>query len=554
MERPAATTLPPPEPAAAFLPALEPGATGGPVPPTRAGLLWFLFGPVLCIVRPILAARLLVAAPAGIVITWAVVGLFVYSGVLVGLSLWNQTVVPDWSSMRLPVPPPTVTTHPTSVADDESADDSDGALGDSDQSAAPAEGETAGGEDEPAGTSATATPTTMTVTVTATPGGPWPWGNLPIRERTVAEVWTDWHADAIDGWVGVPAQITLFVIALGALAIAGLAWLNLPFVHRGGSPLASYARSLRIAAGGLWPLSILTGVAGIVYVSYLHAHHRIGRTSYYEPEFLVLWGVAISAILLILWFARALAATVPEPPATNPPPLCEGCGYDLRHQPESGRCPECGLAIAESLLESAGRPGHAGTASGLRYRMGIAQLFFWPSRFYRRIQLRSPASGLPSFVLGTYVSLGLGAAVWAAFSMALICVNHGGPPDEMWFAVVTAIASVILIGLAGLWLTHRTVAALVFTYWLTRRELPDYRWATRVIQYETVYLWVPCTYLALLIMSVIKYELWISELLGLSPFFPAGEFGTILLGFVGLTVLWIWRYQIAYRAIRWSNF
>jgi hypothetical protein len=120
--------------------------------------------------------------------------------------------------------------------------------------------------------------------------------------------------------------------------------------------------------------------------------------------------------------------------------------------------------------------------------------------------------------------------------------------------VITAIAILIFIGLGGLWLVHRTIAALVFTYWLTRRELPDYRWAARVIGYETVYLWVPCIFLGLLLISIIRYETWISKLLGLNTFFPAGEFGTVFLGFVGLAGLWIWRYQSAYRAIRWSNF
>jgi hypothetical protein len=112
----------------------------------------------------------------------------------------------------------------------------------------------------------------------------------------------------------------------------------------------------------------------------------------------------------------------------------------------------------------------------------------------------------------------------------------------------------VLSGIAGCWFGHRGLAALVASYWLVRGELPDFRWASKVLAYESTFLWAFCAFWSAIFTSFSFWNDWISRLLtGRSR---AGLFEILALfgGTVVLAGVWLWRYRIAYRAIRWSNF
>ena len=67
--------------------------------------------------------------------------------------------------------------------------------------------------------------------------------------------------------------------------------------------------------------------------------------------------------------------------------LCEACGYNLTGVPREGRCPECGVAIAESL-PSLRRPPAWERAERPDYRQLLATsraVIFHPSRFFRQL-------------------------------------------------------------------------------------------------------------------------------------------------------------------------
>jgi hypothetical protein len=73
--------------------------------------------------------------------------------------------------------------------------------------------------------------------------------------------------------------------------------------------------------------------------------------------------------------------------------LCEGCGYTLDGLPSTGQCPECGLAIQQSL-EGSGRvlPAWEDDASGAgplkRFIKTTAAAVLHPRHFYQTLKTR----------------------------------------------------------------------------------------------------------------------------------------------------------------------
>ena len=70
--------------------------------------------------------------------------------------------------------------------------------------------------------------------------------------------------------------------------------------------------------------------------------------------------------------------------------LCEHCGYTLNGLSPSGRCPECGEPVAESLAES-GRTLTAWETDG-RFWATTAAVVFRPTFFYRHLRTRVDAA------------------------------------------------------------------------------------------------------------------------------------------------------------------
>jgi hypothetical protein len=81
------------------------------------------------------------------------------------------------------------------------------------------------------------------------------------------------------------------------------------------------------------------------------------------------------------------AATVPAESDL----LCETCGYVLSGLPVGGRCPECGIATADSSPAHRGPPRweQPGLAIASFWRT-TAEVLFHPRRFYRNLATRTP--------------------------------------------------------------------------------------------------------------------------------------------------------------------
>ena len=387
--------------------------------------------------------------------------------------------------------------------------------------------------------------------------GEWGW-------RPPAQVWQNWHEHAIDGWLGPLEVAFLLMVVLGPCLPAFLAWLNLPLVYGTGSAWRSYKQSFRAATGLLWPLALAVLVCGSTAVVQEHAFYGVPPGALAaQPEFTPLLVSSVSALLLVLWLVRATRALAPGAPDPVPPPRCEGCGYDLTHQPAERRCSECGLDIDASLVAAGSRPGSrwAAEKAARAWWQTTVGVLFRPRQFYRRLQLRTPAAADCGFAMWSYVAIGLCAALWAAAMIVVISMQGNPPPREAWLVIPFAGTAVVIIGTLGCWFGHRLMGALVASVWLAGRALPDFRWAAKVIEYESAFLWVFCAFWGALLSSLaivgaIVGGPWLSMLLGRSALFaflPA-EAQVLLLGTLGLVGVWAWRYWVAYRAIRWSNF
>jgi hypothetical protein len=380
----------------------------------------------------------------------------------------------------------------------------------------------------------------------------------PFSREHVAIVWRSMHEDVPFGWLG-PFEATLLVALVGVPTfILALGWLNLPFAHAYGPVGTSWLRSTRASAAVLFPvlgLSLVVGALTLIVASVFQDDPQVRPFAPAACCWLV--SDAVSAVLLAAYSRWTVAGLVVRKAPPHLPPRCEGCGYDLTHQPAEQRCPECAQPLATSFAADESRPN-----SRWAVRHGVAswtatawEVLFLPGRFYRRLRLRKPLDRDAGFTGINYVLLGLGAGLWILLNVWLLTHLHGPPPlaASDVLPIATYVASMLLFGVVGCWLGHRIIAACVVTFWIARDMLPDYRWAAKVMTYESVYLWVFCAFWGAMITSLVVTGDWLFKMFGFVLGMHPGIL-TLTLGTVGLAAIWVWRYTVAYRAIRWSNF
>lgn len=454
-----------------------------------------LLSPLLDFFRPLAAARSLAAARRPVFAIVILLGLVIYAALLIGLLLADGMLMEEWDSS--------------------------------------------------AGT-----------TMGSGWGGAW-----VAHERTAGEVWVAWHTDAPGGWLGPPTIVLALVLLLGPIALAALGWVNLPFVHGTGSVWASYRRAVRASAAVLWPLPWLTAASGGVYLAVEQARALEGiggGVLLKDPAFWLFVCVVISLGLMVLFSRRSLLAVAPPVADPAPPLRCEGCGYDLTHRPAEHRCSECGLDLDASLIEARSRPGCAWEQRG---SPGIWARTAWrvlrqPTAFYRRLKVRPVGGRELRFAAWSYLLLWCGGFAWAVALLCLASVIWGiYLYADVDYEEVVLCLCMTYTGLLGCWVGHRVTAAIVATVWLARGGLPDFRWAARVMAYESAYLFVYGVFWGLLAATFVIDDVWVSRLLGVNRAWGMPvEFLTLVFGTLTLWVVWLYRYGLAYRAIRWANF
>jgi len=392
-------------------------------------------------------------------------------------------------------------------------------------------------------------PTSLPATSAASALGGWA---REINTRTLAEVWRDWHRP---GPIGPAEEIFTLVSLIVGAGTAFLAWLYLPLIHRIGALRPAAARSFRAVAtaGGL--LVVLTVVIGALIVE----ANWVGGLSARGAPFVLAAAVALGApsgvSFVLERIGRVVSAIGEVPYPLDLPPTCEGCGYDLSHQPADARCPECGDSIGTSL-DPARRPGskwerpyHRDVRTCVETTWSVVTE---PRVFYSGLKLRTGSAAAAAFARRTYICAAIIASVWTLLLLVL-----GGAPGP-WQEVVLVSPAIGLCVALGCWLGHRLGGAIVSTWWMYRDALPDTRWAAKVLAYESAFLWVFGAFWGGFATSIVAAGPWLTKWLGKDFFYKVfgapAETVALPAGTALLALVWLWRYRIALRAIRWSNF
>jgi hypothetical protein len=378
--------------------------------------------------------------------------------------------------------------------------------------------------------------------------GDWPasYDELP---RRLEREWRRAHAAGPFGWV----EASLLAWSAATLVLVHWrAWVELPRTHDEGALSHSYFRALRLAVSTL-------GWINLGFIAACVAIVRAASASWGSdlPLALAVLLIAVLATLYLIRAERVFASFADRRPAPALPPRCEGCGYDLTLTAAEGRCPECGL-VASASLSPGRRPGAAWETTGFfatRWARTLAHLLVTPSHFYGRLRCQSAARQARSFAALNAVLIPIFALLWA-WTMLFNLGPGLRPPIEA--ETLAFMLAFVAIGGLLVWVGYRTGGAFVATIWLLRRTLPDARWAERIICYESTFVWVYCAFWGSLATSFMIEDEWLTGAIGeqraYAMFGMSAEEAVFWAGTALLSFIWLWRYAVAARHVRWANY
>lgn len=351
-------------------------------------------------------------------------------------------------------------------------------------------------------------------------------------------------------WAGLSLAAAAIgvVVALGALRTAD--------VLQGISLRTGYMIALRRVAPVIGAMVLCAVVIGMSVAVFDNASDRqlaAGVEVYRRggppfPEAIVISLIPFSLLLLLVgWTSRAVEDAIPraDAPAHAVEPVCDGCGYDLTHVPESGVCSECGLATHESLNFGERRKTcmwDVNPTRGQLIRTAVA-IIARPAQFYSRLAIRPEQDGARLFGRTHLATMGVGAGVWIT---ALLLSQDSA--EVLIPMLPFAAAMTPLLG----WLLLRGVTWISMVLWSLQADAGAMRALRRVMCFETAFLWVFCGYNGLMMTGMVTMNSAVQVLVRqLGPMLF-----TLLVPLMNLAIFlfWLRRWSIIRRAVRWANF
>ena len=332
------------------------------------------------------------------------------------------------------------------------------------------------------------------------------------------------------------------------------AWLLMPFIAAGERCRHAYLRAAKLVLWSticLLPLAILQ--LGLFYlreadiVSFAHIayeHHVVAVT--------LAWLVWWVHVLLCLGARYAGPA---EGPGWSPRrPLCHRCGYILTGLPLDGRCPECGLEVAESLPTARNVPAWAQARGPLRHACSffatVWSIILRPRRFFTTLAVYQGRGAAVQFALCCCWVMGAG---WALILIAPVVhmVSRTYAAEHLPAVLTIHLALIFLTPVAG-----SIVAAALLALLACRFGRCDPRPTTTATCYAAVF-FLPVVLLVPLFLPLFwfGYHTRIFWLVSQLPGLPPGYYEALLILIlwavpIGAVVWAVYRYTRALRHVR----
>ncbi|MEE9296545.1 MAG: hypothetical protein V3W34_16500 [Phycisphaerae bacterium] len=371
----------------------------------------------------------------------------------------------------------------------------------------------------------------------------------------ISEVWQVWHGD---GPIGTAERGFFWSVAFFLSVQVLVPWLCFPRLHMGGTIWETYWETFRacLCCAGL--AVVLAASVGGTFVVARHVLRgqfdgvimNFGYGGAIMNFGFGMFTLCASYLLLsrIIGVVDSIRAPVPE---HEPPPRCEGCGYDLTHQPQGGRCSECGFSVEDSLTSGRKRSGCAWENVGgpVAWLQTSVEVLLHTQRFYEKLPVRTSDDRARGFARWYYVLLGV---------LGSLCIFAGTSAGDGVFAVFGLPILILLLWPLVGWFALHGITALVIFWWVARGSTLRVHLTRKILSYEAAYLTVVGALFALLFASYIRYGDWITNTFGheffARSFKAPAETVAVVIGIALSTGIWLWRITLGIRAVRWSNF
>lgn len=391
--------------------------------------------------------------------------------------------------------------------------------------------------------------------------------------HTLAEAWDDWVEY---DFTQLPWAVfgTILYVALISVLGAFLVWPRVLFAGKLRPSLDLAGRAVTATSGAFIVLAAAMKVAGVLATDRMYELQLSGAAPWdgrARPDDVLaaVWtGLSwLCAPIWFVWAARAARGARGVLATLEKSPTCEGCGYALTHQSESGRCTECGTELEKSTDPALARPDTPWDRqpSLLSWLETTRLALFHPAKLYRLARVRGDDRRSGAFALLHYLVL----------AIAVFALNRFVPWRwylETWTWEMPSVgalnAAAWVLSLA--WLAHRMFGMIIMTVATKREWFPPGMQAGKLVDYQVVFLW-PLVIVGVSWCLLIEiWPPWAWVAVGITgrptgldwiPQFVSSPVMAALLrqAFIWgppllLLVFWLRRYGLALRAVRWANF